>query len=259
VDTVLFSKRTKAQITIGRSVEVKTFSSSGAITILETLNPHCLLTGNKIILFASEENNGGAHAIADGQAYLITKTSATQFSINLDTSNCSISEGIYVVPEDLSLYWFSATVKPSTPTPIFVGTSLLTADGKSQYLKITTSQEDDLSGLVPGRVLYADGIVEGTKILAISNQQETTNSCFVKTEEMRSIFIDRLPIRGETKNWRTQEATSQLPSISVATDLATSTLTLSIAGNPGKYSFDLYQKIIGTEEGEQILSGEWEL
>lgn len=259
MDKVVFSKRTKGQITIGRSVEVQSFASSGATTTIATVDPHCLLTGNKIILFAAEENNSGYHAIADGQAYLITRISANQFSIILDTSNCSISEGIYVVPDDLSLYWFSALVRPSTPAPIFIGTSLLTSDGKSQYLKIVTEQEDDISGLIVGRVLYADGIIDGTKILAISNLQEKTDSCFTKSQETRSVFIDRLPASGETTNWRTQEELSQIPSIFVSADLNTSTLTLSISGVPGIYSFDLYQKVIGTEEGEHIISGEWEI
>jgi hypothetical protein len=257
---VQYYRTNHAKLTFGRLIEIQSFVSAGAATNLATTNPHCLSTGDKVILFASETGNGGKHAIADGQAYNITKTSPTAFSVPLDTSNCAITEGICIVPTDLTLLSFTASVLDSSLS--ITGRTQLSAIASSYYIDIEGDTLEDFEGLEVGRLLFAEGIVSNAFIKSISKDPSPEDGrCddapfFSNKKLKRTVFIDRPPSAGQTTRWRT-EGGSQPVAIATSTDLNTSTVTLSIYGSKGTYPFEVSQIIAATGEASTVLTGSW--
>lgn len=256
---VKYYKSNHAKLTFGRLLEIQSFVSSGSLTNLTTAEPYCLETGDKVIVFASEEANGGKHAIADGQAYTITKNSAVQFSIALDTSNCAITEGLCIVPQDLSLYSFSGKILPADPS--IVGKTLLSADQESQYAEVIGDRVEDFDGLSAGRYLFAEGIADGALIESVSKDISggDDDCCFVPQNLTKTILLDRPLNAGATKKWRTrQRRDGRSPSIYISVDLTTSTISLSLFGDKGSYSFEVNRSTISGSDEQTILIGEWE-
>jgi hypothetical protein len=255
VPFVKYNKTNHAKLTFGRTLAIQSFVSSAAITTLSTIDPHCLSTNDKIILFASENGNGGKHAITDGQVYTITKIGSTQFSIPLDTSNCAITEGVCVIPEDLSLYSFTAAIIDLSSG--IVGRTILRATQSSQYIEIEGTRPDDFDGLVPGRFLFAEGITTQALIKGVSKDIEDKECCVIPASLKKTVFLDRIPNAGETSKWRTESTFQSSASIGSTVDIATSTVTLSISGNKGNYGFEVYQSLASSTEFSTVLSGEW--
>jgi hypothetical protein len=260
VPFVQYQRTNHAKLTFGRQIAIQAFTSAGVATNLATIDPHCLSTGDKVILFASESGNGGKHTIADGQAYNITKISPTAFSVPLDTSNCAITEGICVVPTDLTLISFTASVLTSSLS--ITGRTQLSAIASSYYIDIEGDTLEDFEGLEVGRFLFAEGVVSGALIRSISKDPlpedgRCDDAPFFSNKKLkRTVFLDRPSSAGNTTRWRT-EGGSQPAQIATSTDLNTSTVTLSIYGSKGTYSFDVNQIIAATGEAITVLTGSW--
>jgi hypothetical protein len=264
IPSVSYYKTNHAKLTFGRPLKIQSFVSAGTATNLATVDSHCLLTGDKIILFASDSGNESKHAIADGQAYNITKISPTAFSVPLDTSNCAITEGVCVVPEDLSLFSFNAVASAvaSTENSTIVGRTTLSATASSYYIEVEGETIEDFDGLEASRFLFAEGIISNALIKSVSKNPLPENGCcddapfFSNKKLKKSLLIDKLPVTGQTMRWRTEKS-PPIAQIVTAIDIGTSTVMLSIYGEKGKYYFEVIQNVISTQESSVVVTGEW--
>jgi hypothetical protein len=233
------------KLTFGRLIKIKSFTG-GATTTIEFFNDHCLSSGDKIVLFATEGQDEESHDIADGQLFTVTVTTSKIITIPLNTSVCTPTDGIAVVPYDYSLFTFSTQVKTK---PVIVGNGNVTATDGSKYLFFDSNKA---VGIESGRLLSVEGAFSSVLIEDVGfSEFEIYGRC--QSGKFATV-ASAAPATLTTNKWKTDPAPT-VPTIAASIDVPSATITLSIDQVIGDWEYTLKSTTNGFTK--DIVKGVW--
>jgi hypothetical protein len=142
-------------------LNIATWGISGATVTINTIEPHCLSSGKKINVFATEGTGTNEHVAIDGN-FVATVVDADTLTIPL-TLNCVPDDGFIDIPANLTGVTYSAKLyNPASTVLEHTESSRASTVAGSRSVELS----EPLRGLYAGKRLTVEGILADVLIKA---------------------------------------------------------------------------------------------